>query len=305
VKIVFFGTPAFAAGFLQSLLDDAFFDVVGLVCQPDEPVGRKKVLTAPATKQLFLERHPDRPVFQPTKLKDEAFQQELRAFGADAFVVVAYGRILPQALLDLPPLGCVNVHPSLLPKYRGPSPLQAAIAAGDEETGVTIMQMDAGMDTGPMFAQASFSLPEHWTTEDLTQHALTVGAPLLIQTLKSLSTDTATLIPQSAAGASICSLITKRDGLFSATWTAEETLRKVRAFTPWPGVTFSGELGGKPLTAQLLAGEVTDEHLAPGVLEEKDGTLILGTASSAIAITTLRPVGKNAMQAADFLRGWR
>lgn len=305
MKIVFFGTPTFAAGFLSALLHDPFFEIVALVCQPDEPVGRKKVLTAPATKQLFLEHHPDRPVFQPTKLKDDAFQQQLAALGAEAFVVVAYGRILPQALLNLPPLGCVNVHPSLLPTYRGPSPLQAAVAAGDSETGVTIMRMDAGMDTGPIFTQERFALPATWTTEDLTTHALQVGAPLLIQTLKHLHAGTATLTPQSEDGVSICSLISKQDGVFQAHWTAEDTLRKLRAFTPWPGVTFSADLRGKPLTAKLIAATISTEKLPTGTLEEKNGTLLLGTASFALAISSLQPVGKNVMSVSDFLRGWR
>jgi methionyl-tRNA formyltransferase len=306
MKIVFFGTPTLAAGFLDALLRDPFFEVVALVCQPDEPIGRKKVLTPPPTKELFLATHPDRPVFQPTKLKDEAFQQELRALGAEAFVVMAYGRILPASVLNIPPKGCVNVHPSLLPQYRGPSPLQAAIAAGDSETGVSIMRMDEGMDTGPIFAQERFALASEWTTSDLAAHALQVGAPMLVQVLKDLHSGTATLTPQSTEGVSICSLISKQDGLFQPHWSAEETVRKLRAYTPWPGVTITSDLRGKPLTAKIIQAQPAPDVTAPaGTLTEKDGILYLGTASCALAITELQPLGKNAMRSADFLRGWR
>ncbi|MEK9156877.1 MAG: methionyl-tRNA formyltransferase, partial [Patescibacteria group bacterium] len=163
MRIIYFGTPAFSASFLQALLADSFFDVTALVCQPDEPVGRKKILTAPATKVLFQKTHPDRPVFQPVKLKDPAFIESLRALSADACVIVAYGRIIPQMVLDLPKFGNVNVHPSLLPLWRGPSPMQAAIAHGDAETGVTIMLIDAEMDHGPLLTQTRFALAEHET----------------------------------------------------------------------------------------------------------------------------------------------
>ncbi len=306
MRIIYFGTPAFSASFLQALLDDAFFDVAAVVCQPDEPVGRKKILTAPPTKTLFQERYSDRPVFQPTKLKDPLFAERLAALNADAFVIVAYGRIIPQHILDLPKLSNVNVHPSLLPLWRGPSPMQAAIANGDTETGISVMLIDAEMDHGPILTQTHFSLTKEETLASLTERVVTLGAPLLINELKKLATGSATPQPQNHEHATFCKLLKKEDGVITKTHTAEEIERLIRAYTPWPGVrtTFVLE-DGSLQEVKLHAATVTSEKLEPGKILYHDGTLLLGTPSTALAIQSLQPATKSVMTAKEYMRGYR
>lgn len=304
MRIVYFGTPAFSASFLQALLEDAFFDVVGLVCQPDEPVGRKKILTAPATKTLFQHTRPDRPVFQPKKLKDPAFIASLTELNADAFVIVAYGRIIPQAILDLPRLGNVNVHPSLLPLWRGPSPMQAAIANGDTETGITIMLIDAEMDHGPILKQVSFSLSENETLTSLTERVTTLGAPMLTEELKKLASGLAMPQEQDHTQATFCKLLSKEDGVITAQHSAEEIDRKIRAYTPWPGVRATFLLGNDmEQEVKILSVRITEKKLAPGTILCEQGKLFLGTTTTALEILSLQPATKSAQTAQAYLHG--
>lgn len=306
MRIVFFGTPAFSASFLETLLGDSFFDVVALVCQPDEPVGRKKILTPPPTKTLFKKHHPDRPIFQPTKLRPSEFAEELKKLSADAFVIVAYGRIIPQHILDIPKLGNVNVHPSLLPKWRGPSPMQAAIAAGDKETGVSIMLLDAEMDHGPILAQQSFALAKNETLASLTTHVTELGAPMLINELKKLAAGTTVPTEQNHTQATFCKLLTKEDGIISPTNTAEEIERKLRAYTPWPGIrtTFTLE-NGEYQEIKLHSVRITDIALEPGKIASESGKLLIGTASTALEVLTLQPATKNVLTAKEYVQGYK
>lgn len=306
MRIVYFGTPTFSASFLSALLNDAFFDVVGLVCQPDEPVGRKKVLTAPPTKELFQQAHPDRPVFQPTKLKDETFQNELAALHADAFVIVAYGRIIPQALLSLPKLGNVNVHPSLLPLWRGPSPMQAALAAGDKETGISIMLIDAEMDHGPLLAQQHITLAPNETLTSLTERVTTEGAPLLLAELKKLAQGTTTPQEQDHTRATFCKLLTKENGIVTPAHTAEEIERFTRAYSPWPGVRTTLVLeNGEQQDVKLHTVHITPTHLPAGTIAIESGKLLLGAASTALEVLTLQPATKNILTAKEYLQGYK
>ena len=308
MRVVFFGTPAFSASFLEALANDPTIEIVGVVCQPDEPIGRKKVLTAPPTKALALSR--SIPVFQPTKLKDEAFLASIAALKADIAVIVAYGRILPKALLDLIPRGFINVHPSLLPKYRGPSPMQAAIAANDSMTGVTIMKIDEGMDTGPILAQVQIALDPRETTESLTSKAVTIGAPLLIDSLKGFIDGSIAPQPQSTENVSICSLLKKEDGKIDWTLPAAVIDAKIRAYTPWPGCWTVWTIGTTELQVKILSAEPFSPtepmpEAPTGTPFFRQNSLIAPAGNSTLlTINTLQPAGGKPMSGSDFARGY-
>ena len=308
MKIVFFGTPAFPAAFLRALAEDPFFEVVGVVCQPDAPMGRKKILTAPPVKLTAIEKH--LPIFQPEKLKDFTPPK------ADAYVVVAYGRILPQRILDLPRLGTINVHPSLLPKFRGPSPMVAAILAREKETGVSIMKLDAEMDHGPILAQVRISLeplptlsvgtptPAGVGAATLETKIVTAGVPLLLQTLKDLVAGTAQETEQHHAQATFCHLLDRKDGIIDWTRSAEDIEAQVRGLNPWPGTTTAWERDGKPLTLKILTAQISDRTLSPGLVMVDAKHLFVGTGTAAIQITSLQPEGGKPMDAAAFINGY-
>lgn len=315
MRVVFFGTPAFSASFLEALTNDPEIEVVGVVCQPDEPIGRKKILTAPPTKSYALSQ--SIPVFQPTKLKDETFLASIAALNAEVAVIVAYGRILPKVLLDLIPRGFINVHPSLLPKYRGPSPIQATIAAGDSISGVTIMKIDEGMDTGPILSQLQIALDPRETTESLTTKVVTIGASLLIDSLKGFMTGSIKPQPQSAESISICGLLKKEDGKIDWSLPAPLIDAKIRAYTPWPGCWTVWMIGATELQVKILAAEPflpaepmpnTQNPIPKATI----GTpfpyqnLLLAPAgnSTFLAINTLQPAGGKPMSGSDFARGY-
>ncbi len=303
MRVVFFGTPTLARSILEALVADPEIAVVGVVCQPDEPVGRKAILTAPPTKQFAAEH--SIPVFQPTKLKDESFLAAIDALHADVAVVLAYGRILPQILLDRIPGGFINVHPSLLPKYRGPSPIQAAILNGDLKTGVSIMKLDAGMDTGPLLAQSEIELADDETSETLTKKVIELSAPLLIETLKSYIARSISPIAQNTNGASICKLLDRADGKIDWTKSAVVIDRKVRALTPWPGTSTTWMISGKKVAVKIL--KTVHAGSAPrdiGVPRSESGKLVIDSADGAIEILELQPAGGKPMTGADFARGY-
>lgn len=306
MRVVFFGTPTLARSILEALVADTEIDVVGVVCQPDEPVGRKAVLTAPPTKQFAIEHKI--PVFQPTKLKDETFLAAIDSLRADVAVVLAYGRILPQILLDRIPGGFINVHPSLLPKYRGPSPIQAAILNGDSVTGVSIMKLDAGMDTGPLLAQSKIDLTDDETSETLTKKVIDVSAPLVITTLKDYIAGTISPIPQSTEGVSICKMLSREDGKIDWNESATVIDRKVRALTPWPGTSTTWTIGGKEIGVKILKTGVRS-CLVPskeliGVPRSESGKLLVHSADGTLEILQLQPAGGKPMTGAEFGRGY-
>lgn len=299
MRVLFFGTPTLARSILEALVADPAFDVVGVVCQPDEPAGRKAILTAPPTKQ-FAVKH-NIPVFQPTKLKDESFIAAIDSLHADVAVVLAYGRILPQVLLDRIPHGFINIHPSLLPKYRGPSPMQAAILAGDSVTGVSIMKLDAGMDTGPLLAQSTIHLAVDETMETLTKKVIECAAPLLITTLKGYIAGSITPVAQSTEGISICKLLTREDGKIDWNESADVIDRKVRALNPWPGTSATWTIGDKEIAVKILSSTPYAQHPTPF----PSNSLIhpCGNATF-LHILTLQPAGGKPMTGADFMRGY-
>ena len=254
IRIVFMGSPDFALPILSSLAAARNYQVIGVVTQPDRASGRGRELKAPPVKTLALELNI--PVMQPEKLHAPGATDQLRALKPDLIVVAAFGQILKKTVLDMPRFGCINVHASLLPRWRGAAPINAAILHGDEQTGVTIMQMDAGLDTGPMLASKSIRIGRDDTAGSVIQALSTLGADLLNDTLPNYISGKLTPQPQPAEGATYASMLKKEDGLLDFTHPAIELERRVRAMNPWPGAWF--EWNGNPLKvmrASVISGE--------------------------------------------------
>jgi methionyl-tRNA formyltransferase len=300
MKIVFFGTPDFANEFLKALHADEDIFVSAVVCQPDKPVGRKKELTAPATK-LFAQEQ-EIPVIQPEKKKDILPELKKVLDGdIDAFVIVAYGKIIPQSVLDIPKKGSVNVHPSLLPKYRGPSPLQAAIKNQDAETGISIMLIDEEMDHGPILRQLTFQLKGSETFKSLSEEVAKLGGPLLVKTLKSYVAGDIEPTAQDDNKASYCKMIQKADGQIDWDNSAKEIYAQLRAYTPWPGIFTS--LDGKTIKIHTIAVTEDKKNLTPGEILVEEKQLFVGTGTEPIEIFQIQPEGKSRMFTPNFLNG--
>lgn len=297
--IVFMGTPDFAVPSLAALLRDGY-QVVGVVTQPDRPAGRGRQL-APSPVKRFAEEH-GLTVLQPTTLRQPEPVAELQALAPDLIVVAAYGLILPQAVLDVPPHGCLNVHGSLLPRYRGAAPIPAAILAGDQETGVTIMLMDAGMDTGPILSQAVCPIEPDDTTSTLTTKLAELGAALLSQTLPRWLAGEIEPQPQDEERATYAPMMRKADGQIDWALPAEQIARRVRAYQPWPGAVTFWE--GQPLKL-LRARALLAATAAPGRVVARGEGAAVGTGEGLLLLEEVQLAGKRAMSIADFLRGQR
>ncbi|WP_447529741.1 methionyl-tRNA formyltransferase [Vreelandella sp. TE19] len=262
LRVVFAGTPDFAESHLAALLESGH-QVVGVYTQPDRPAGRGRKLTPGPVKRLALEH--ELPVYQPMSLKGPAAQAELAALEADIMVVVAYGLLLPQAVLDTPRLGCINVHASLLPRWRGAAPIQRAIEAGDAASGVTIMQMDAGLDTGAMLSEIRTPITEHTTGGALHDQLAEDGARALIETLNALRQASATATPQPLEGVTYAAKLSKAEAELDFTQSADVLARKIRAFNPWPVAWCA--LGDERLRLYMARAEGPAPHSsAPGTL---------------------------------------
>jgi methionyl-tRNA formyltransferase len=308
--VVFFGSPSFALPSLEALLASGH-RVLLVVSQPGKPVGRKGDVTDPpvAAWSKSLGIH----VFQPPTLKDDAVVTRLAQARADVFVVVAYGRILAQRVLDLPRLGSLNVHGSLLPRWRGASPVQAAILAGDPVTGVSIMKMDAGMDSGPVYATREARIGEEETAEELGGRLAVMGADALVETLAFLEGGlriSLPPVPQDDSLATTCPKISREDARVDWTRPALELVRRSRAFTPWPGLfTIRGNARLKLFHVSLEAegGQVREgaEGSSPGAILEAGPRLVVACGEGAVSIATLQAEGKKRLRAAEFVRGER
>jgi methionyl-tRNA formyltransferase len=272
-----------------------------VLAQPDRPAGRKQVLTAPAVKQAALAA--GLAVTQPEKLRNNAeLESQLRAIAPDLIVVVAYGRIIPAWMLSLPRLGCVNVHGSLLPRYRGAAPIQWAIANGETETGVTTMLLDEGLDTGPMLGSRKVKIAANATAIDLFVELANIGADLLVETLASLEEGTAQPVAQDAALATLAPILSRDDGRVQWSRNAREIFNRWRGFQPWPGA-FAEFRGEKLGLARMVLAE-TPRPATPGTLDAREGRLFVTCGDHMqIELLEVQPAGKRAMDAADFLRG--
>jgi methionyl-tRNA formyltransferase len=297
-RAVFFGSPAFAVPFLEAVAQVT--NVVGVVSQPDRPAGRGKQLTEPAVK--VAARHLGLPVLQPERVRTPDFEQTLRALEADVFIVVAYGRILPQALLDLPRRGCWNVHGSLLPKLRGAAPIQWAIIRGERVTGVAVMRMEAGLDTGPVAAVHEVPIGDDDTTATLALELAAAGAPLLIETLPAILDGTVSLARQDDAAATLAPPLVKDDGRLRFDAPARAVSARARGCDPWPGAM--ALLDGEVL--RVFGARVLDGAAgAPAgtVLGLRPEGLAVACADAPLAFAELQLPGRRRLPAAAVLAG--
>jgi methionyl-tRNA formyltransferase len=295
-RIVFMGSPEFSVPILQGLAEN--YNVIGVVTQPDRPSGRGQVMTPPPVKELALQL--GIPVMQPVKLKlPEAFEQ-LAIWQPDIIIVAAFGQILRQNVLDLPQLGCINVHASFLPRWRGAAPIQAAICAGDEKTGVSIMRMDAGVDTGPVFCQAEERIHPDDTANSLSTRLSTLGRDTLLAVLPKIIESKLEARPQSEVGTTYASMLKKEDGRLDWNLPAEELERKVRAFNDWPGtfIFWKGQML-KVRSVKVIPGNGRDA----GFRFIQQSTPAIMTCNGALAFVEVQPAGKKWMNGKDFLNG--
>ena len=300
MHIVFMGTPDFAAASLEALLqsDDV---VVGVVTQPDRPKGRGQVL-APSPVKLLAQRE-GIPLLQPLKMKDPEFLQTLAGWKPDLIAVTAFGRILPPVVLSLPPRGCINVHGSLLPKYRGAGPIQWAIINGECETGITTMLMDEGMDTGAMLRQEAIPITADDTAATLARRLAALGGRLLVETIAQLKAGTLVPTPQDSSQATMAPLLKKEDGSIDWTLPAVTLANRIRGLAPWPGA-YTAAPGGDRWT-------IWRAHALPGSTTKTPGTVVavtneaihVATGEGVLALLELQPANSRRMAVAQYVAG--
>lgn len=302
MKLVFCGTPQFAVPSLEKLVQSGF-DVCLVVSQPDRPQGRGMELTASPVKQSASRL--GLPLAQPDKIKkNQEFQQQLVSLQPDGIIVVGYGRIIPPWMLQLPRLGNINVHASLLPRYRGAAPIQWAIASGETVTGVTTMRLDEGLDTGDILLQQEISIQPDDTAVTLAPRLASLGADLLIETLHDLERGTISPLPQDSSRATLAPILKKEDGIIDFTRTAAEIHNRLRGFQPWPGAYT--QFRGKNL--KVVAAQPAQESLAdaPGALAIRGDRLLVGcSAGTVLELVQVQPEGKKAITAREFISGYR
>jgi len=299
-RIVFMGSPEFALPSLQALA--ARYPVVGVVTQPDRPAGRGRSASPPPVKKLAESL--GLPLIQPEHLKEPTVMQQLLSWKPDLIIVAAFGQILRPAVLDLPPWGCLNVHASLLPRWRGAAPAQAAILQGDDETGVTIMKMDPGVDTGPILSQRSLPIQPDDTGGSLASHLAELGAKTLLDTLPAYLDGSLQPRPQDDSLATYAPMLKKEDGALDFSQPAEALARKVRAYNPWPGAYTLWQ--GQPLKIHR-ACPLGTEAAPPGSRTTHAGLPAVGTPEGLLLLEEVQPAGKRPMSGKDFLlgaRGW-
>ncbi|MGO9689269.1 MAG: methionyl-tRNA formyltransferase [Syntrophobacteraceae bacterium] len=297
MKLVYMGTPQFAVAPLRALAA-AGHEIIGVVTRNDKPSGRGRVLASPPVKQTASVMK--LPLFQPRRVREPEFIAMLKSLNAEAIVVAAYGQILPKEILTLPKFGCINIHASLLPLYRGAAPINWAIMHGDAETGITVMQMDEGMDTGAMLLQESIPIGSKDTAGSMLEKLSSLGARLITEALPLIAAGSIVPRVQDNAKATLAPLLRKEDGGIDWTLPAVEIHNRVRGLSPWPGAyTY---LDGKMI--KIIESEAITGKAAPGVLfEAEKGALAIGAGSGLLRIVALQPEGKKPMTAPDFLRG--
>lgn len=303
LRIIFMGTADLACASLQALCREKDFTVIAVVSQPDKPKGRDLKLQPTPVKALALAE--GLPVLQPARTRDEAFISELRQLQPDLIAVAAYGQILPQAILDLPRFGCLNVHTSLLPKYRGAAPIQWAILNGDADTGVTIMKMDAGLDTGPMLMQVTTVISPADDAQTLHDRLAELGGDLLVKTIPDYVSGKITPRPQPAEGVSYARKITKEDGQIDWSQSARVLWNRVRGLTPWPGAFTHMPAEGQSRLLKIWSADVEAELSGqPGtVLRADKAGLVVACGQQALRILQLQREGGRRMSASEFLAG--
>lgn len=305
LRLVFMGTPDYVVPVLDSLNSADRVEVIGVYTPPDRPKGRGRSMEMPPVKSFALEH--SLPVFQPQSLRPESAQQELAGLQPDVIVVAAYGKLLPQAALSTPPHGCLNIHPSILPKYRGPSPVATAILDGDQATGVTLMLLDQGMDTGPIIAQKRLPLHGTETAETLTPALFQLGGELLLEILRPWVAGELKAQEQDESSATITSKLQRTDGEADWRLSAEDLERRHRAFTPWPGLftVWDGKVLKLLDVAPLPPESGTSSE--PGRVVSSSGPdsiIAVATSDGLLALRTVQLEGRRAQSAAEFMRGY-
>lgn len=320
-KVVFMGTPDFASGILLALID-AQYEVTAVFTQPDKPKGRGKSLQMSPVKETALKYGIE--VFQPQKIREPENTELLKKMAPDFIVVAAFGQIIPQSILDIPEYGCLNVHASLLPAWRGAAPIQWSIISGDQETGVTIMRMNAGLDTGDIISKAAIRIDENETGGSLFDRLMPVGADLLIRTMKEIEEGRATYTPQPEKSTTpYASQLSKKSGLIDWTMDAASIERRIRGLSPWPGAfTFehgkmlkiwrtrevkdSQNLHSKSASSGVSSDDSKGEGTAPGTIVSVTGKeLLVRTGDGILSLLEVQPEGKKRMEIDAFLRGYQ
>ena len=300
MRIVFMGTPDFAVPSLNALLERGH-EILAVYTQPDKPKGRGKSMLPTPVKEEALKH--GFPVYQPVKVRDPEFLQVLEKLDPDIIVVAAFGQIIPKSILELPKYGCINIHASLLPKYRGAAPIQWAVIDGEKESGVTTMMMDVGLDTGDMLEQKAIPLDEKETGGSLFDKLSALGGSMILSTLKGLENGTITRTPQGESGTSYAKMLTKEMGHIDWTKDAVSIERLVRGLNPWPSAYTS--YAGK--TMKIWSAEVTDlpGERAPGKIHVTKDRLFFETGEGVLDVKELQLEGKKRMDTASFLRGFQ
>ncbi len=305
MRIVFIGTGEIGVPSLRTLLTSSEHKLVGAVTQPDKPVGREQRLTAPPIKTELADTGV--PIFQPARLRHDDAVAQLRALAPDIVVVMAYGQILPKSVLEIPRVACLNLHASLLPRHRGAAPIQAAIAAGDTETGITVIYMDEGLDTGDMLLKETLPLAPNETGGSLHDRLAELAPEALRSALKLLVNGNAPRLPQSPADATCAPKLTREDGKIDWAEPAEAIERKVRAFDPWPGAfTELSDGTGKIRHLKIFRASLWPQELgSPGTLSQpNDAEVLVATGRGALRLEEVQLEGKRRMSASDFFRGF-
>jgi methionyl-tRNA formyltransferase len=302
LRIVFMGTPELAAVSLRALIASRASEIAGVVTQPDQPKGRGLKLQPSPVKEFAQQEN--LPVLQPERARDENFIRQLTALQPELIAVAAYGQILPKAILELPRFGCLNVHTSLLPKYRGAAPIQHAILNGDAETGVTIMKMDAGLDTGDVLTQERTQITAADNSQTLHDRLAAIGANLLVRTIPDFVAGKIQPLPQPSEGVTYAAKIKKQDGQIDWTQPARVIWNRARAMVPWPGAfTYSSE-PSQPQLLKIWDAEAVERSGEPGhVLQADKSGIVIGCGTGALKILALQREGGRRLNAAQFLAG--
>ncbi len=298
IRTIFMGTPDFALQTLQGLID-AGCNLIGVYTQPDRPKGRGKQLAAPPIKELALQH--DIPVYQPLKLRQPEAVAELEALAPDLIVVVAYGQILPKSVLDIPRYGCINVHASLLPRYRGAAPINKAIIDGETETGITTMYMDVGLDTGDMLIKKSLAIGPQETAGELHDRLAVLGRETMEETLQKLCAGTLQREVQDDDQSTYASMMKKEDGRINWGCSAVEVHNQIRGLDPWPGAYTS--LNGELLKLARTSPENTDGGKPGSIISADNNGVSIACGTGTLLVKELQLAGRKRLAAADFLRG--
>src|SRR2546421_2365215 len=301
MRIVFIGTGEIGVPTLRAL-QKSEHELAGVVTQPDKPVGRAQKIAAPPVKKALLgdplKASPARTL-QPARIKDREAIDQIRALAPDLIVVIAYGQILPRAILEIPKIACLNLHASLLPRWRGAAPIQAAIAAGDHETGMTVMYMDEGLDTGDILLQRKIDISPSETGATLHGRLAEIAPEALLESLRLLAAGNAPRISQDQALATYATKLNREAGRINWNESAEVIERKIRAYNPWPGALT--EFNGRNL--KIFSATIVDLRGKAGEILRKDRELVVATSDRALSMTEVQLEGKRRMNAAEFLRG--